>query len=169
LATTGLSKAKTPFNNRERGARPYPVEMRNPPPRYAASRPTDCSCGWTRSPAPRPPPPSSIRVPDDGSGASVPAVPYHAPSSAAPRPGIGVAGRCLAAPPSSATGGRNLPFSALLYVAWNKGEKHIVHAYISSVSDVSEVCCNSCTCMLQDSVLNVSSFFRRMLQVCLFG
>jgi hypothetical protein len=54
--------------------------------------------------------------------------------------------------------------------------KRMLQAYVSSVSDVasaSDGCCigcNGCTRMLQRSVTNISSvFFRRMLQVCLFG
>jgi hypothetical protein len=43
----------------------------------------------------------------------------------------------------------------------------MLHAYVSSVSEVCCICCNSCTCMWQTSVPNVSSVFRRMLQVCL--
>jgi hypothetical protein len=48
---------------RERTATEEAAERRRkPPPRYAANRPTDCSCRRTPSPAPRrPPPPSSMR------------------------------------------------------------------------------------------------------------
>jgi len=81
--------------------------------RYAASRPTDCSCRQTRSPVPRPPSPSSMRMLDECSGASVPrratsfAAPRQgsqerSPSLARPRPGAGATGRCQAAPPSTA-------------------------------------------------------------------
>jgi hypothetical protein len=40
--------------------------------RYAASRPTDCSCCRTQPPTPRFPPPSSMRVLGDYSGSSIP-------------------------------------------------------------------------------------------------
>jgi hypothetical protein len=77
--------------------------------RYAASRTTDCSCRRTQSPAPRPPPPSSMRVLGECSGASVlrhaqARWPGEGASLARPRPGIGTTGCCQATPPSSATG-----------------------------------------------------------------
>jgi hypothetical protein len=68
-------------------APPSPAKRRNPPPRYAASRSTDCSSYWTQSLVPHPPPLSSMRMLIDCSGASIPAVPCRAPSSVAPRPG----------------------------------------------------------------------------------
>jgi hypothetical protein len=64
-------------------------------------------------------------------------------------PRSGAASCCQAAPPSSAIGGRNRLFHALLYVAWKKGEKRMFQAYISSVSDVSEACCKCFRWMLQ--------------------
>ena len=69
------------------------------------------------------------------------------PSLAGPRVGAGAATRCQAAPPSSAVGGRNRSFPVLLYVA-RKGEKRMLQASISSVSDVSEVCCKCFRWML---------------------
>ena len=70
-------------------------------------------------------------------------------SLAEPRPGTGIAGHCQAVPPSSAAGGRNRPFPALLSVARKKGEKRMLQAYLSSVSDVLEVCCKCLVWMLQ--------------------
>jgi hypothetical protein len=76
-----------------------------------------------------------------------------------------------------------------LYVIQKKGEKHMLQVYILSVSVVSEVCasvsygccksrsgccksrslrCNGYTCMLQASVLNVSSVFSDVCCKCVY-
>jgi hypothetical protein len=65
------------------GVPPSPAGRRNPPPRYAASRHTNCSRCWTRLPAPCPPPPSSMRVFGHCSAASVPRLAVLCPP---PRP-----------------------------------------------------------------------------------
>jgi hypothetical protein len=70
-------------------------------------------------------------------------------SLAGPRQGAGATARCQAAPPSSTAAGRNRPFPTLLYVVRKNGEKHGLPAYISSVSDVSEVRCKCFRWMLQ--------------------
>jgi hypothetical protein len=114
-------------------APPSPAERRNPISRYAASRPADCRCCWTRSPSPHPSPPSSMRVLDDCSSTSVPAAPCRAPSSETPRPGAGTTGRCQATPPSSAVGGRNPLFPTLLCAARRRVKnaccKHIFQVF----------------------------------------
>jgi len=139
-----------------------PAERRYSPPRYAASRPhrlqlpLDPVAGaspsaskfhapvrWLKRP-PSPPRHAVLRPPPHPGQA-----PEEGVSLAEHRLGTGATGCCQAAPPSSTTGGRNRPFPTLLCVAWKKGEKRILQAYLSSVSDVLEVRCNYFRWMLQ--------------------
>jgi hypothetical protein len=111
--------------------------------RYDASHPADCSCRRTWLSAPRPAPPSSMRLVSECSGSSAPA----APSPGAQEREASLAGQAQAQlatarphPTSSATRWLEpaVPRSTLRRT---EGTKHMLQASVSSVSNVSEVCC----------------------------